>query len=380
MISLQNQNKYDVNQPEHIYYSADMLNSNSTGDASPQPLIFNESRNSHIINCAENYNVSIMRFSFDSPLLPIFIPQIQVLQNDINKTVYSITLSYKNFSATTFIQYIPSDMTQPIPNSPYDQVDYSSEYYYMFSYQKWISFVNNTFATCFNSLNALVIAGGQVLPSLNVPFMEIDPINLTCILNCDILSFNSTLINPINIYFNTAMYTIFTFFQYTRYGSGNLNGKNYLLNINAYNNTSLMLNSAGTSYTTIQVYQDGSSCSLMNPVESIVVTTNMPIVGEIVAQPLVYGSSGSNHLQSGIPMIAPILNDCQIPFTALNNYRPNVNYQVVSEYRLVNLYGSNAISQIQMNFYWRDKFNNLHQIYLGSNCGASIKLLFRLKQ
>ena len=375
MLSNQQQNKYESNQPQHIYYSNDIINANSTGDAPNQPLIFTEIRNSSIIGCAENYNVSVMRFSIDTPTLPIFIPQIQTGQDNVNQTVYSITMTYKTFTATSFIQYIPSDMTQPIPASPFVAVDYSSDYYSMYSYQKWISYVNATFISCYNALNTAVIAGAQSLATANVPFMEIDPINLTCILNSDTIGYNSSLVNPINIYFNTALYTLFTFFQYTRYGYNAINGKNYLINIYQNHNTILLTNLSGVAYTALQMFQEGSSSSLMNPVEAIVITTNMPVVAEIIGVPVVYNSSSIQN--SGNSNSLNIIGDFRVPFTATNSYRPNIEYQSIGEYRLVNLYGKSSITSITFNMFWRDKYQNLHQMYLGSGCGANIKILFR---
>ena len=377
MMSNQQYNKYANFQPEHVYYSNDVMNNNSTGDAPNMPLVFNEQRNANIIECAENYNLSVMRFSIDSPTLPIFIPQIQTGQTNVNQTVYSITMTYKTFTATAFIQYVPTDMTQPIPQSPLNGADYSSDYYSMYSYQKWILYVNTAFISCYTALNTACAAGSQSLPTPNVPFMEIDPINLTCILNSDILGFNSSLANPINIYFNTALYTLFTFFQYTRYGYTALNGKNYLLNVYFNNNTCMLTNSSGVVYTALQMFQEGSSSPLMNPIEAIVLTSNLPIVYEVIGLPNVYNSSTAP--SGGGANTAPIICDFQIPFTALNNYRPNIDYQTTGEYRLLNLSGQSPINSIQISLYWRDKYQNLHQIMLGSNCGASIKLLFRRK-
>jgi beta-glucosidase-like glycosyl hydrolase len=42
------------------------------------------------------------------------------------------------------------------------------------------------FKDAFDALNALVVAGGDVLPSSNPPFMEFDPNNLVCILSCSV--------------------------------------------------------------------------------------------------------------------------------------------------------------------------------------------------
>ena len=379
--SVQSFEKFNSNQPAHIYYSTDIINNTTTGDNNPVPLIFSDIRNADILGCCENYFCSIVRFSIDTgPSLPIFIPQILVGQANVNKTVYNITMTYKTFSATEAIIYVPTDVTQPTPAAPLTGVDYSSDYYLMFSYQKWLKYVNTCLATCLNSLNTAVVAGGDVLPIslLNIPFMEIDPVNLTCIFNADALGFNASLANPINIYFNTALYSLYTFFQYTRYGPTASNGKNYLLNIYFNNNNSTITNVGGTTYTALQMYQEGSSSALMNPIESIVFTTTLPIVTENIGIPIVYNSTTTTN-SGGNPNSSPILSDFQVPFSALNNYRPTIEYSPTSEYRLVDMFGSGALNNIQLNVYWKDKFANLRPIMLSAGCGASVKLMFRRK-
>jgi hypothetical protein len=126
------------------------------------------------------------------------------------------------------------------------------------------------------------------------------------------------------------------------------------------------------------MYQEGSSSALMNPIESIVFTTTLPIVTENIGIPIVYNSTTTTN-SGGNPNSSPILSDFQVPFSALNNYRPTIEYSPTSEYRLVDMFGSGALNNIQLNVYWKDKFANLRPIMLSAGCGASVKLMFRRK-
>jgi type 1 glutamine amidotransferase len=75
--------------------------------------------------------------------------------------------------------------------------------------------------------------------------------------------------------------------------------------------------------------------------------------------------------------ISPIISDFQIEFSALNQYRPVIQYTPSNEYRLIDLYGTTSLSNIQIGVLWKDVFGNFHEFYLNAGGTASIKLLFR---
>jgi hypothetical protein len=87
-----NQAKNSAN-PDKIYYDIQITNiENST--TAPPVLYFNESRNTPFINVPEDYYMSIIRFTLDTPTLPIFIPTIQTSSlnpsQNPNQTIYSL--------------------------------------------------------------------------------------------------------------------------------------------------------------------------------------------------------------------------------------------------------------------------------------------------
>ena len=80
--------------PDYIYYDACMRNVQQTNtDYAPQ-LTFSESRVVPLLPCCNDYKMSIVRFELDTYSLPLFIPQIQLNQNDPNLMVQSITVEY----------------------------------------------------------------------------------------------------------------------------------------------------------------------------------------------------------------------------------------------------------------------------------------------
>jgi len=134
-------------------------------------------------------------------------------------------------------------------------------------------------------------------------------------------------------------------------------------------------------YLGIQIYQDHQTASLMNPVQSIVFTsTLLPVVMENVGQPLILnGTAPTQQSVGSTANIFPIVTDFIVPFSATNQYVPDISYVPSGEYRLVDLYGESPTSQIDVQVYWKDQYGLLHPFYLGSGCSGSLKVMFRRK-
>jgi hypothetical protein len=82
---------------------------------------------------------------------------------------------------------------------------------------------------------------------------------------------------------------------------------------------------------------------------------------------------------SGSPNISSILSDFEIPISATNQYRPEINYTPQGEYILIDLYNNSDLYKIDLNVFWKDKYNNLTPFLLQAGCSANVKLLFRSK-
>ena len=131
--------------PTHIYLNLDVVN-NSTSKS--QPLVFNETRNMPFLTNSQDYFCSVVRFTLQtSNSLPVFIPDILLGQDNVDTTVYAISMALtkyttdaggaitsSTFGASRYIEYNPLDLTQPEPAKPQTEVDLSSTYYFTVSY------------------------------------------------------------------------------------------------------------------------------------------------------------------------------------------------------------------------------------------------------
>jgi len=374
--------------PDKLYFDIQISNLNSI-DALPSVLSFIETRNTPLLIDPETYYMSVVRFSLDTPTLPIFTPGIQYQSANRNLTIYSVTLQWVNpvapfqtFVQQTFITFAPQDLSAAIPvppsQTPTGLQDNSTGYYYIYNYQYWIFLINNAFTTCFNALNAQVVAAGLVLPTTRAPVLTFDTQLNIAILNADILGYNATVANNIDIYFNRALYQSFNSFPIYIEAQNATLGRNFQIQTNTFGNTNVVgFPFYLPTYNVIQVFQEYSTISLWTPVKSIVFcSSTLPIVATQVSAPIeivngnIIGNNGNNSNQS--PIITDFLADGGI-------YKPQLIYEPTAQYRLVSMTGNRPIYTIDINVYWKDVFCNLNPFRLSAGSSASIKILFTKK-
>lgn len=375
-------------QPVHQYVDINIVNNDTIGNKPAVKLIFNDIRTSNIIQNPSEYFFSIVRFSLQTPSLPLMIPQVLLGQDDPNMLIYSVTLTYSSpvngitYEQQIYLNYVPQNNVSPVPDTPILKQDFGSgsTYYYIYNFQYFIKIVNTALATALTDLNALVVAGtSSPLPSLNPPFMEWDTVNNVAILNADIAGFSSSIAYPINIYFNTPLFTLFSSFQANYLGYENIvNGKNYLITVEDSNDLNII---NLPTYNALQMYQDYPTAPLWNPVNALVFTTGtIPVNPSQVSTPLILNSENTSLTQGGNNAnISNTLTDFEVPLTDGWEYKPSVYYNPSSEYRLVDLLGNTPLNNISIQVFWKDSFANLHPFYLNSGCNANIKILFRKK-
>lgn len=362
----------------HVYYNITITNNDVSGTRPAPQVVFNEIRNTPILSRPEDYFLSIVRFNLETPSLPLFIPQVQIGQTDVNLLVYSITLTYKTYEYQHFVEYQSANLFASPPSAPIAFQDIESKYYYVYSYQWWNDLMNTAFQAAFDGLKALVIAGGDTLPTNNAPFMEWNPTNSTAILNADVLGYNSKSGSDyIKIYFNNPLFTLYSSFEATLNVSSSVtNGKNAQFVM--FNNQGLNIFNVSSGYNVIQAYQEYSTAPLMNPIQALVFTTALvPINPELTSVPTVYGADSNFFNVGNNANITLTLTDFVVGLTEGFEYKPSVTYVPPGEYRLVDMQGNSPISSVNVSVFWRDRFGGLNPFNLNSGCTATIKIMFR---
>jgi hypothetical protein len=76
--------------------------------------------------------------------------------------------------------------------------------------------------------------------------------------------------------------------------------------------------------------------------------------------------------------VSNVISDYVISFSPYNNYKNSVTYIPTAEYRMLQLTSNNPLSNLDLRFGWKDRYNNVYDILLKVGGYASIKIMFRM--
>jgi len=380
--------------PDKVYYDLTLANVNNEGAGSLSVnsplLVFNEQRQNAIIPNTGDYYMSIVRFQLDTTSLPIFIPIIQnyfqqgspaVASN--SSTIYSVTIRDNNPVAPTpdhreYIQWLPQinnpiDLPPPQPPSSSSIIQAESEWYFCYNFEWFVDLINNALTL------ALASAG---IPT-GIASMAWNSSSNSATLYLDQANFGGT--TPLySLYFNQALFTLFSSFPATYYGSvGVTNGKNYKISVSDYNglNTIPLPVTApvANQITCIYVAQEWDTTPIWTPVSSVVFTSStFPIIptrlspAQAFDAGLLFNLSASNNNSN----IAQVITDI---VTGDLCYKPSLLYEPTAQYRLVDMVGNTPLTNINIQVFWKSKLGNFVPFRLATGNSCSMKLLFTRK-
>ena len=373
--------------PTHVYLNLDVVNNSTT---TANPLIFNETRNMPFLSSSDNYFCSVVRFTLQtSNSLPVLIPDIRVGQDDVNQTVYGITLALTRTSdgitiiRSAHVSYLPLDTTQPSPSSPTTQLGNSLPYYFIYNVNDWVDMLNNTFQYLTTELRGAFPAEPP-LPAFLPPFVSYDiSSGLFTINKDDSVDFvGSGGAYSLNIYFNARLYNILPFSSQLLAAAADLAyNTTYKLNIfnKSHANITSLYAGSGDPIRYISLQTEFSPLPMMNPIRSFFKPLTLPIQPTLTQPPKAYTDITISD-SGGLPAISNILTDFEVPVSAQNNYNGELIYQPQAEYRFLDMNSSFNLNKIDLQAGWTDKYGNTFPLYLQAGRSASLKLLFRHKR
>lgn len=386
-------------QADQIYFDLTTSNYESSTTV-PVKFNYNESRASPFLNKPDDYYLSIIRFTMDSATLPVLIPSIKKGSSSISDTIYSVTLEWKSDPNLTtpdivsqqYIQWTPQDKSAsvPLPPSSYPSQlqNNSTGYYNCYNYTFFILQIYEALSLAYDSIEAQATALGVTLPSPHRPIVNWDTTSNRMILYADTEGYDLdednwiVPFNPIKIYFNTALYSLFNSFPSIIQGfTGTTTlGRNIqigVVNVGDTNLQTIIPKGTTTSYNAICVYQEYATTSSMSPIVSVVFTSNtLPIQSTQVSTPVVFYNgvatiSGTNADVCNV--ITDIVADDGL-------YKPNLVYEPTSQYRLITLYGNSPISNLDIQIFYRLKDGTLQPFLIQSGGAVTLKIAFLKKK
>jgi len=409
-----NKNKNHIANADKIYYDINIANTISSTQALPF-IYFNETRSIPYLNVPEDYYLSIVRFSIDSPvsIIPTFVPLLETNVLSPNITAYQYQFYCVDTNNVTFysdaynVVWQPQDVSLPPPATPpNNETRYSDPYYYCYTYNYFLALINAQIATNFLAfINKLTQDDDAVFGDVGLvpPLFEYSNVD-----NLFTVTFGSkwnlgslyqlpaTVATPsFALALNPAMMQLFSGLNYSLAGLGTLPVQGilpnfYVIQVDYFSKNSITYeyidasNVGGTYSYNINsingyfVTQELSSTSLWTPISSLCFISNtLPIEPNQTSKPLIYEYGQQLNNQSNNAVSANIITDI---IANTGQYSNSLIYEPTAQYRLISLTGNSPLNNIDVSVYWRDRIGVLHPFLLGSGCNATLKILFTKKE
>jgi hypothetical protein len=370
--------------PSNIYYDLQISNFNNETQK-PQQFHYNNTNSIPYLINPEAYDLSIMKFQIDTGQTPIFIPNIQRNQPDINRTIYSVCLkaSFGNVeyeSDQIFITWSPQDQSTYLPlptNQTHDGLqDDHGGYYFCYSYSWFTQLVSEAYSQALDSLRAN--AGAGVIPDeVKPPVIYWNSNNTSATIECQREFYNLANADGLYIYMNSALFNIYNSFPARFKTFNSAIGANYnivaqpVLDINV----SELTDDKGVTEEYITIPQEYSTTMSWSPFTSLVFTSNtIPIIPNIVNPTLVY----LDNEPISVGSLADTSNENIITdmTSADGQYRSGLTYYPSGEYRKISLTGNQPLSNLDLNIYFRTKLGKLVPYRMSAGGTVNIKFGF----
>ena len=359
-------------EPDRIYYDLQTKNLSSTTSVSEQ-LVFSDLRNAEVVKDASKYKLSVVRFQADTSILPVFIPTIQLNQPNPNLTIYTVRLDYAGLFVEVPVIWQPEILSAAVPPAPNTLPfgrQQNTQYYHSLNYQHFINLINVALKSAMDQLKVL---SAPVNDSVLAPFLGWNS-NTLC---AELLASPLFETRPIKLFFNRALYALFSSFQAVKFPNNTSLGEIYelqLLNNNSYN---LEINYKNTGVNKIVLKQNYSTIANWSPVSAIVFTSqNLPVVPAFTSVPLISINGQTTAISGNNSNTVNIITDIA---TTENSYKPTLIYVPSAEYRFIDLYSSAPIRNVELRVFWRATDGTYQPLLVPSGGASSIKLLFQRK-
>jgi len=362
-------------EPTHIYYNIDVFNIDSTNNGSYQllakPCNYTENRANSFIEYPDDYELSVLSFNIDNNSLPIQVIQPLVgstLTVNGYATVFSIVVGNTTISTPPLpIFWKPADTTLQL-NTTITENDYINDYFWNYNIQYFLDLLNNTIRQGVLSINP----AETLLPYF---YYDSSISRITFSAPASWVTNTQGVSVGYSLRINDALYALLGGFQYIR-TSTPLGYYSLIVPdtfTNRYNQSNSLIVPAPTTNPYVRITQSYNTVQSWNPVSSIIfLSPVVPVVNEMIAEPLIFGSSTETGTE------ADVLN-VLFDFIVSIRDNPETSFQPLGQFAFTSLFGKHPVSELQVITKWRDSFGNLYPLKLEYGSSFEMKILFRKK-
>lgn len=385
----------------HEYLNLQMVNEYSENNTLPKLMIFDQTKTSTIIDVADDYFLSVIRWNIQSNL-PVLVPDMYLYppgNTYTARTNYYLSMVYSKTASGITQYYNPSNIDPPeqvlffLPETIDDtyianlnaatnkEEVLGNPFYYIKSVDTLLQMMNkaiDSFITNYVPTGRWVhrpyfqwnASAGKIV--FNRPNSVPDGVLGTDNTSEWFITVNQPLYNLLNTF--RFKHFIKDALQFPV----NIPTCRYLLDTNVLQPQQLQTTGDFTQY-----IQQSSSVVNWSPAQSIVfISSTIPVEPQYAGAPVNLNTTDGT-TQSTIyqqQSIVKVLTDFIIPFnTGVEATNSQVFYIPTSEYRLIDLIGTGSLQQLTIQVFWRDKFGSYHPMTLDAGASADIVVLLRKK-
>lgn len=381
----------------HEYLNMQIVNEYTPNNYLPQPLIFNQTKTSNVVDVAGDYYLSVVRWNIQTNL-PVIIPDMELAAPGVaytGETVYKVALVFTTNSGGTYnlgsafpsstVYFAPELKSQTILSTLKQpttiEETYNNPFFYIKYVDSFLIMINNAIANYFASIV------GAIWTSL--PYFSFDAVAQKIVFHRpNSIPQNVPGTDPTTQWFlavNQPLYNLLSTFKfdYFAFNSGNNYPNtqcNYVLNTEILGSFK-----AGVGGDYDELYQQASSVVNWQPAQSLVfVSSSIPVEIQYSGAPFNLNKIDPTTQSSIFQQQSTIktLTDFIIPYNTgtETSAGQQIYYLPTAEYRLIDLLGNSPINQLNIQVLWRDKFGAYHQFFLESGASADILIMLRKKR
>jgi hypothetical protein len=377
---------------QKIYYNVSIPHNDLISkNGSPTPCEFSEARDEPLFRGRPcDWLMSVIRFTIPTSYIPIQYFPVQedtTTTSNVNKSIYSITLSYNGVDYQEFLEWETQDDGVPIPPPPsgVTERDFQFnpsylEYYSLYSLDHFCYLINKAIEKCFTTkilplLPALpVVVPPEIQKVYKAPYIAYNGSSRLFTIYTQ-NTFLDTTVNNIELWMNTYLNENFdTSFDTVFRDYSEPLGKNVRYVLLDRGIESKIVDETAPDGFIYKQQQAFDSTGLMQSFTSIIIrSASLPINNEAISiQPRAGQRSGSG-IGSGSESI---ISDFEIDLASNQNLKSFVHYNPTAEYRRINLKGETPITRIDISVFWKDNYDNLYPVLVPAHQIATVKILF----
>lgn len=343
-------------------------NSGNNNDVDSQYAFISAPNNAPIIEKMEDYYGSVIRFSVPGLNLPLIQCLVQTPVLDINKLIYSFTLSYNNINSDQIFWEFQPELEPPIVNIPPSNTPQQtfSNYYFLYQYQSIINIMNVALKNALLNLKGKP-GTGDIANSPDAFFYYDPNSNLIKLYTPPLFDTTDDQLS-ILISFNSVSSVFFAAMPYQFYGYNLPSGIDATIRVQ--NNKDI--NTATIdSVKYIITSQEFVSLSYMSYLKNIYIETNMPITSESTFINDPQAQQNVNYTSILIDYLPDLSqqNDAGIA-------SKKFIYNAPSLYRMFEFSQRGPLYNLSANVRFSDNLGNDYPLYLEKGQAVDIKIMF----